>query len=131
MQIDDFLAAFALMNTAPVRDLLRTVTGRATDFCDMQATRYRSGHFLTTHDDNAGPKKNRKLAYVLGLTEGWSAVWGGQLQFLEDGRVVDAFAPRFNTLSVFAVPFPHHVSQVASFAPKPRYSLTGWFRTKA
>ncbi|MDP3740099.1 MAG: 2OG-Fe(II) oxygenase family protein [Hyphomonadaceae bacterium] len=120
-----------LMNSADARGFLESVTGRETDFCDMQATRYSAGHFLTVHDDDAGPAKNRKLAYVLSLTEGWAATWGGQLQFLNsEGGVSASFAPKFNALSVFAVPAPHHVSQVASFAPKGRISLTGWFRTR-
>jgi SM-20-related protein len=119
-----------LMNSPAARDFLAAVTGSATDFCDMQATRYSAGHFLTVHDDNAGAAKNRKLAYVLGLTEGWSPTWGGQLQFLDGDRVVDSYAPRFSALSVFAVPFSHHVSQVASFAPIGRVSLTGWFRNR-
>jgi Rps23 Pro-64 3,4-dihydroxylase Tpa1-like proline 4-hydroxylase len=128
---DPLLAAgYATLNSEGVRAFLRDVTGIATAFCDMQATRYGPGHFLTVHDDEAGPAKNRKLAYVLSLTEGWSPVWGGQLQFLDGQRVVESFTPKFNTLSLFRVPTPHHVSQVASFAPKGRISLTGWFRTR-
>jgi Rps23 Pro-64 3,4-dihydroxylase Tpa1-like proline 4-hydroxylase len=124
-------AAYASLNSGTVRDFLRDVTGVATDFCDMQATRYGPGHFLTVHDDEAGPAKSRKLAYVLSLTESWSPAWGGQLQFLDGSRVVESFTPKFNALSLFRVPTPHHVSQVASFAPKGRISLTGWFRTRA
>ncbi len=123
-------AMFDLMNAPETLALLRGVTGLRADFCDMQATRYGPGHFLTVHDDDAGAR-NRTFAYVLGLTEGWSPVWGGQLQFLDSAHsnVEAAFVPRFNTLSIFAVPAPHHVSQVAGFAPKGRVSLTGWFRT--
>jgi SM-20-related protein len=124
------IAVHDLMNSPAVRSFLAAVTGMATDFCDMQATRYSAGHFLTVHDDNAGSAKNRKLAYVLGLTKSWSPTWGGQLQFLDGNRVLESFAPQFNALSVFAVPFPHHVSQVASFAPIGRVSLTGWFRKR-
>lgn len=124
-------AVYQTMNGEAVRGFLEKVTGEATDFCDMQATRYSAGHFLTTHTDDA-PQKNRKLAYVLGLTDGWSPIWGGQLQFLDGrGGVTRSFTPRFNALSVFKVPTPHHVSQVSNFAPKGRVSLTGWFRTKA
>lgn len=120
-----------LMNSAVVRGFLENVTGRSSDFCDMQATRYGAGHFLTVHDDDAGPALKRMLAYVLSLTEDWPATWGGQLQFLDgEGGVSASFAPKFNALSVFAVPAPHHVSQVASFAPRGRVSLTGWFRNR-
>jgi SM-20-related protein len=122
--------AYETMNSPAVRDFLTKVTGEATDFCDMQATRFSPGHFLTIHSDNA-VGKNRKLAYVLSLTGGWSPTWGGQLQFL-DGRdhVTGSFMPRFNALSVFKVPTSHHVSQVANFAPKGRVSLTGWYRMR-
>jgi SM-20-related protein len=122
--------AYETLNSQTVRDFLAKVTGEETDFCDMQATRFSPGHFLTIHSDNA-VGKNRKLAYVLSLTGGWSPTWGGQLQFL-DGRdsVTGSYMPRFNALSVFKVPTPHHVSQVANFAPKGRVSLTGWYRMR-
>ena len=121
---------FEFMNSQAVRDVLETITGHKSDFCDMQATRYGPGHVLTPHDDGV-EGKNRKFAYVLGLTKNWSPVWGGQLQFLtSDFRVEDSFVPSFNTLSVFSVPHLHHVSQVAGFAPFARVSLTGWFRTR-
>jgi Rps23 Pro-64 3,4-dihydroxylase Tpa1-like proline 4-hydroxylase len=123
-------AAYETMNSAAIRSFLKQVTGEDSDFCDMQATRYSAGHFLTTHTDDA-PDKNRRLAYVLSLTDGWSPTWGGQLQFLDThNRVTRSYVPRFNALSVFRVPTPHHVSQVTSFAPKGRVSLTGWFRTR-
>jgi SM-20-related protein len=123
-------AAYETMNSSAIRGFLKQVTGEDSDFCDMQATRYSAGHFLTIHTDDA-PDKNRKLAYVLGLNEGWSPTWGGQLQFLKSHqRVTRSFVPKFNALSVFRVPTPHHVSQVTSFAPKGRVSLTGWFRTR-
>lgn len=122
--------AFETMNSQAVRDFLAKVTGVQTDFCDMQATRFSPGHLLTIHSDNA-VGKNRKLAYVLSLTGGWSPTWGGQLQFLDGkDRVTGTFMPRFNALSVFKVPTAHHVSQVANFAPKGRVSLTGWYRMR-
>lgn len=120
--------AFETMNSETVRAFLEKVTGVKTDFCDMQVTRFSPGHFLTIHSDNA-VGKNRKLAHVLSLTGGWSPTWGGQLQFL-DGRdhITGSYMPRFNALSVFTVPMARHVSQVTSFAPKGRASLTGWYR---
>lgn len=118
------------MNSDAVRSFLKQVTGEATDFCDMQATRYAAGHFLTIHSDDL-QGKNRKLAYVLSLTDNWSPTWGGQLQFVDNRRnVTRSYVPRFNALSVFKVPTPHHVSQVSSFAQGGRVSLTGWFRTR-
>ena len=130
LKVDGLKSVFEFMNSEPVISALKTVSGKPIEFCDMQVTRYGPGHVLTPHVDGVAGK-NREFAYVLGLTPNWSAVWGGQLQFLtDDGEVEQSFVPAFNTLSIFAVPCLHHVSQVASFAPKPRVSLTGWFRSK-
>lgn len=97
-------------------------------FADAQLTRYRPGHFLTEHDDSVD-KGNRIAAYVLGLSPGWRADWGGQLQFVgKDGDAEASFVPRFNTLSVFRVPQPHLVTQIASYAGSDRIAITGWLR---
>lgn len=114
----------------PVRDLLRQITGSSDiDFADAQATVYGRGDFLTMHDD-AVDGKGRRAAYVLGLTEEWRADWGGLLMFHgDDGDIEEAWIPRFNALSLFAVPQRHSVGLVAPFAAAKRYSVTGWLRT--
>jgi hypothetical protein len=112
-------------------ELARKVTGHdAIAFADGQLTRYRRGHFLTDHDDEA-EGKHRLAAYVLGMTPDWKPDYGGQLQFLGDdgASVADVFVPGFNTLSIFAVPQPHLVSAVASFVQASRLSITGWLRS--
>jgi Rps23 Pro-64 3,4-dihydroxylase Tpa1-like proline 4-hydroxylase len=110
---------------------VRTVTGDdRIDFADAQATRYRPGHVLTGHDD-AAEGKNRLYAYVLNLTRDWRADWGGVLAFEgADGHIDEGFAPAFNALNLFAVPMRHAVTQVASFAPRDRLSITGWLRSR-
>ena len=109
---------------------VRGVTGDGRiDFADAQATRYRPGHVLTGHDD-AAEGKNRLYAYVLNLTRDWRADWGGVLAFEgADGHIEEGFAPAFNALNIFAVPMRHAVTQVASFAPRDRLSITGWLRS--
>ncbi len=109
----------------------RSVTGNdAIAFADAQATRYGPGHFLTTHSDDVGGK-NRIAAYVLNLTPVWGADWGGLLLFLDGaGNVTQGFTPAFNALNILAVPQPHLVSQVSSFAGAHRYSITGWLRSR-
>lgn len=109
---------------------VRAVTGdERIDFADAQATRYRPGHVLTGHDD-ASPGKNRLYAYVLNLTRDWRSDWGGLLAFEgADGHIEEGFAPAFNALNIFAVPMRHAVTQVASFAPRDRLSITGWLRS--
>ncbi|HAV49166.1 MAG TPA: proline hydroxylase, partial [Brevundimonas sp.] len=47
-----------------------------------------------------------------------------------DGAVTETFTPSFGTLNLFKVPQDHAVSMVAPFAGAPRYSITGWWRTR-
>jgi len=93
---------------------------------NAQATRYRPGQFLRHHNDEE-LDEGRLYAYVLNLSRGWQADWGGLLQFIgSDGRVQDTFLPIWNTLSLFAVPAGHAVSLVAPWARDDRLSITGW-----
>lgn len=123
-------AALDTVRSEDFLNLARTITGHEEiSYVDAQATCFRPSHFLTAHDDDV-PGKNRVAAYVLNLTPGWRADFGGQLQFLaEDGDVEEAYVPRFNTLSLFRVPADHAVSVVAPFAPGARYAITGWLRS--
>ena len=125
-EVPDFLNSPAFITFA------RSVTGDdRIDFADAQATRYRAGHVLTAHSDEAAGK-NRLYAYVLNLTREWYADWGGALMFFdENGQIVDGYVPAFNSLNIFQVPRAHAVGQVASFAPKDRLSITGWLRSNS
>lgn len=125
----DQLAQF--LSSPPVLDTLMRVTG-SNDlvYADCQATRYRPGDFLTPHNDEL-EGMNRKYAYVLSLTEGWLPRWGGLLHFVDDsGGIENTITPRFNALSLFSIGQSHYVSQVATYAPIPRISVTGWLRTQ-
>lgn len=125
----DQLAQF--LSSPPVLDTLMRVTG-ANDlvYADCQATRYRSGDFLTPHNDEL-EGMHRRYAYVLSLTEGWLPRWGGLLHFVDDsGGIENTITPRFNALSLFSIGQSHYVSQVATYAPMPRISVTGWLRTR-
>ena len=127
------LAQFAAFLSSPeVAGLLRTITG-ADDvtFADAHASRYRPGHFLTTHDDRVD-SMGRRAAYVLNLTPEWRPDWGGLLQFFDNrGDVTRAFTPGFNLLNIFRVPQAHNVSWVTPLAGAPRYAVTGWLRAGA
>lgn len=120
----------AFLNSAPFLDFVRAVTGDdRIRMADAQGTRYRPGQVLTTHDDKL-EEKGRLYAYVLNLTREWYADWGGALIFPgADGHIEEGFVPAFNGLNLFEVPMAHAVTQVASFAPKNRYAITGWLRT--
>jgi SM-20-related protein len=121
-------AVFEWLNDARTLEVLRKITGiDALVKVNAQATLYRPGHFLTQHDDSGHAEQHRRVAYVLYLTRGWRADWGGQLQFLDArGDVEEVWMPRFNSLGLFLVPTPHVVTYVAPFATQPRYAITGW-----
>lgn len=128
--VDAVSAVPAFLNSETFIAFMRAVTGDARiDFADAQATRYRPGHVLTAHTDES-EGKNRLYAYVLNLTRDWYADWGGALTFFDtEGHIDQGFVPTFNALNIFAVPMVHAVSQVASFAPRDRLSITGWLRS--
>jgi SM-20-related protein len=119
----------AFLNGDPFLGFARRFTGEPDiAFCDAQVTRYRRGHFLTTHDDGIEEKK-RYFAYVLNLSPHWRIDWGGLLMFHgPDGHVAEAFTPMFGALNLLKVPAPHSVSQVALSAGDDRISVTGWLR---
>ena len=130
--MDRLVADFAsFLSSSEMVDWFRTITGcKQIDFADCQATRYRNGAFLTRHDD-AVEGKQRYFAYVLNLTKDWRAEWGGLLFFPEDKATrIDALVPDFNLLNLFEVGQQHGVTQVASYAPHPRISVTGWLRSR-
>lgn len=122
-----------LLNAPATLALVRELLGRPdVAFADCQATCYRPGHFLTTHDD-AVDGKHRVAAYVFNLTPTWRAEWGGLLSFTEGPlHVAEAWVPSFNTLNLLRVPQPHFVGPVNGLAPPDaaRLSVTGWFRCR-
>ncbi len=127
---DNLLDEFAtFMSSGTALEILKTITGFAdVDFIDAQATHYRPGDFLTAHHDEVSGK-NRRAAYVLGLSRTWRTEWGGLLLFHDEGGdVTRGLAPRFNSLNLFSVPRSHSVSQVATYAGASRLSVTGWLR---
>lgn len=115
------------MNSAPVLDLLRAITGVETVVrVDGHASRYGRGQFLTTHDDEIRGS-GRRAAYVMNVTPRWRPDWGGILQFYDrQGNVMRGFTPSFNALNLFVVPQPHSVTFVTPLAENPRYAITGW-----
>lgn len=112
-----------------VREFGRKVIGaeRITKV-DAQATCYARNHFLTRHIDD-GDKLERRAAYTLGFSKGWQPDWGGLLAFVTpDLNVESAWTPGFNVLTLFDGLRMHSVTTVSPFAPRGRYSITGWLR---
>jgi SM-20-related protein len=121
------------LNAPDFLRLLRDVTGRPDILkADAAATFYRPGDFLTYHDDGSqNPDTvNRACAYTFGFTRFWRPDWGGQLLFHDAaGHISQGLAPGFNSLTLFTVPRPHSVAQVAAYASARRLSIVGWGRT--
>lgn len=96
----------------------------------LGATCFQSGCFITLHDD-LHEKEGRRIAQVFGFTKRWNPDWGGNLHFLDqDMKVAGVEVPSFNTLDLLKVPQHHFVSQVSSYAPEKRYSITGWLHER-
>lgn len=106
---------------------IKDLTGdNSLDRVDGHLSQYTAGSYLSSHDDTYAGKE-RRFAFVLGLTRRWQADWGGLLHFTTNqGTVTKTLVPGFNTLTVFSVPQMHFVSQVASYAPERRLTVTGW-----
>lgn len=124
-------AALEFFNSPPFLGFIRDFTGnRELAMVGAQATRYLPGQFLRMHDDRH-EEEGRRYAYVLNLSRHWEADWGGLLHFVDaDGAPDGSFLPRWNSLSLFKVPFNHHVGVVAPWAREPRLAITGWWHVK-
>ena len=125
---DHYLSTLVgFLNSPAFFTFMREVTGLdAIAWMNAQATLYRPGDFLTTHDDRHG-EHNRLVAYVLNMTPIWQPDWGGVLQFFDaPDHVEEGYLPTFNALNLFRVPKVHSVSQVAMFGGL-RYSVAGWY----
>lgn len=116
------------LHQAPYLQFLRNLTGAARiQRLSVMAARYLPGHFLTLHDDEE-IHEGREVTWILNLTRDWRPEWGGLLHLLdaEQCSITHSFIPAFNTMILFKPPRWHMVSQVANFARRPRYTLTGW-----
>lgn len=120
---------FHFINSEPFLGFVRRLTGFGQiRWADAHATLFRAGHFLKYHTDEK-PADQRVCAYVLSFTKGWGRDWGGYLQFFNERYdIEEGFRPVFNALNIFTVPADHSVSQVSSYAPGNRFSITGWLR---
>jgi len=116
-------------NSADYLQFMRKLTGTASlRRIDAQATRYSPGHFLKRHND-LSDQEQRRYAYVLNLSQHWSADFGGLLQLMDSAdNVTHTYMPHFNSLTIFRVPMWHCVSTVAPFAIGARLAITGWLQ---
>jgi hypothetical protein len=119
------------LNSEEMLSLVARITGVENyRSATAQATRFKTGDFLTRHQDVV-TEEQRQVAFVINLSPQWHPDWGGLLQFFQmDGTPRDAWAPDFNSLSLFDVSHVHSVTCVSPFAPAPRLAVSGWFRLR-
>jgi SM-20-related protein len=117
------------LNSKPFIDFARILIGMPEiTKIDAHASCFHPGHYLNKHIDD-GLIKERKAAYTIGFSREWLPDWGGMLLIYdekEDVRI--GLRPRFNALTVFDGLQPHSVTAISAFTPKPRFTVTGWFR---
>lgn len=97
----------------------------------MSSARYYNTDRLLCHDDNMG---DRRIAYILYLTNDWSEEDGGALDLFDTdergspGKVVKSLIPEFNSFVFFEVVDNsyHQVAEVLT-EDKCRWSINGWF----
>ena len=91
--------------------------------------RMQAQHFLHKHDDRNG---NRRLAFILYLSQTWKTEFGGQLHLIDRQEQKHSIAPNFNRLLVFDVTKHDHHYIESIVNPRPdtainRLSINGWF----
>ncbi|MFT6732310.1 MAG: SM-20-related protein [Polaribacter sp.] len=115
-----------LINSQEFLSIMRQITGcKEIIKMDAQATYYAKGNFLKEHND-ADTVQGRRYAYVLNMSKNWIPDWGGLLHFTKENKVIESYAPSYNSLVIFEVPQTHFVSQVTTYAGENRLAITGW-----
>jgi len=89
------------------------------------------GDYLRPHSDD---NRNRRLALVIYLTQGWQQDFGGLLRVVHQDGSFTEIEPHYNSMVAFDVltaPI-HLVSPIESAAgQKQRLSIGGWYHNIA
>ncbi len=104
-------------------DLIRTVTGLSTGAVqDLMATCYRPGDFRALDSDT----RAQAALFSLDFSRGYRADWGGQwLLHNMAGDIVTGLVPRYNLLTLVALPRRWSVAAIAPYAATPRFAVSG------
>lgn len=130
----NFAHIWGFLKSRKFLDLVERVTLlKLTNVEASFVSRYTTGCALSIHTDVSD---NRKLAFVLNLTEDWKPEYGGCLVIEPDevgkvrcGNPSKTIVPEYNTLSLFDVTNggrAHYVSEVVEPTGKIRMAITGW-----
>ena len=87
------------------------------------------GDFLKPHDDN---NRNRRLALVLYLSQGWRPEYGGTLHILDEDENESVVDARYNSLVAFdtLAGTTHYVAPIRPAAGRERrVTIGGWYHS--
>jgi Rps23 Pro-64 3,4-dihydroxylase Tpa1-like proline 4-hydroxylase len=98
---------------------------------DFSLHRMDRGDFLRIHND---VHETRRLAFVMYLTPGWKASFGGSLHMKDEGGQVTKVSPEYNSIVIFDVKAKtqHTVEEIGEGAGETaRLSMGGWFHERS
>ena len=88
---------------------------------------YQEGTFYKKHVDQFATTKTRKISCVYYLNEDWQEDFGGELKLYDkEQKLIHNVLPQGNRFICFNSELPHEVCTTH----KPRYSITGWMKTR-
>src|SRR5271166_329689 len=95
---------------------------------EMHYARYQAGAGYARHVDQPQGRDQRRVSAVLYLNSDWDAALGGSLRVFDGARALRDIAPVAGRLVCFlSAGLEHEVLP----SLRTRWSLTGWFRTRA
>jgi SM-20-related protein len=88
---------------------------------------YQPGTYYKKHCDQFANQKTRKITFVYYLNKDWQDEYGGLLNLYNtENQLIQKVIPLENRFICFNSELPHEVS----VTHKPRYSITGWMKTR-
>lgn len=133
MTKDPVIASFAAMvESKEFAKMMENLTGVHVKpgAVDLFGAVYSDGDYLLCHDDQV---EKRKIAYVLNLSEGFTAKTGGALTLRKNkngkpGDIAKRIIPKWNTLACFTVSAISHHQVEEVLQPVQRLTIGGWLR---
>ncbi|MGC1182429.1 2OG-Fe(II) oxygenase [Legionella sp.] len=89
---------------------------------------YQPGTYYKKHIDQFATQKTRKISFVYYLNKNWQEEYGGELKlYNQEEQLIQRVVPQENRFICFKSDLPHEVC----ITHQPRYSITGWMKTRA
>ena len=89
---------------------------------------YQPGTYYRKHIDQFATQKTRKISCVYYLNKDWLDAYGGELMlYSKNEELIQRVLPQENRFICFNSELPHEVC----ITYQPRYSITGWMKTRA